>query len=343
MTIRIPVADLEAFTTAVLVHAGACQSEARDLAHILVWCDAAGRVTQGVWRLELLAERLEKGGIRSPAAMTVEDISAGIRRINGADGFGHLVVSGAVDRAVDLAQKQGIGLVLTQHSNFCGALAYYSHRAAEAGCVSLICTNSFPKVVAHGGLQRVLGTNPFAFGAPAPDGEHLIVDLSTSASAGSTITKLAEEAQQLPEGIASDASGQTLQDPGKIADGAILPMAGAKGFGLGLMVELLAGVLSSAAVADDLKSLYEHPHLPGGNGQAVIVINVSHLMTEQDYFARFSGLRTLVLGSGDAVRMPGAARYRNARQAYSEGVALDAGTLAKLDKLAVRYQLQPLS
>jgi ureidoglycolate dehydrogenase (NAD+) len=214
-------------------------------------------------------------------------------------------------------------VVGVRNSNFFGAGAYYVNMAADAGMIGLAMSNSFPKVVAHGGLKPVLGTNPFAFGAPRKDGDHLLFDMATSALAGSTVREHMDKGTPLPEGLAIDQDGNPITDPAKVAAGALLPFGGPKGFGLALMVELLAGVLTGAGIGDGVASMYNDFTRNGGNGHALIALDVSRWMPMEDYFTRFEGLVTLLKASGENVLLPGEVRWQHWRDAEAHGIEVD--------------------
>ena len=111
--------------------------------------------------------------------------------------MGHFVAVVAMKQAIALARQHGSGAVAVRNSNFFGAAGYYVDMAARAGCVGLCFSNSFPKVAAHGGTKPVLGTNPLAMGVPRGEGESLILDMATSAAAGSTVRRAVELGEPL--------------------------------------------------------------------------------------------------------------------------------------------------
>src|SRR4029077_4137174 len=130
-------------------------------------------------------------------------------------------------------------------------------------------------VVAHGGLKQVLGTNPFAFGSPPKDGEHVLFDMATSALAGSTVREHIAKGEPLPEGLAIDGNGKPITDPAKVNEGALLPFGGPKGFGLSLLVEILSGVLTGAGVGSGVHSMYSDFSRSGDNWPFLMVIELT--------------------------------------------------------------------
>ena len=265
--------DLTQFAALILERAGADRAEAESVARTLVWGNSAGRPNQGVWRLPALVRSVETGGIATPCNPTVDESSASCVQVDGHNGFGYFLAESATDRAIELAEATGISFVGVRNSNHCGALGYFVQRAARRGCVSIALSNSFPRVVPHGGATAALGTNPIAIGAPAADGVDFVLDMSTSTQSASSIRQLAETDGSLPSGIAIAADGKPTTEAKEAVKGFLLPLGGPKGFGLALAVEILAGILAGAAVSHEVRSMYEDG-AAGGNGQSFIAIKI---------------------------------------------------------------------
>jgi LDH2 family malate/lactate/ureidoglycolate dehydrogenase len=226
---------------------------------------------------------------------------------------------------VEAAHHTGVAAVAVRNSNFFGAGAFFVKEAADAGMIGLALSNSFPKVAAHGGFLPVLGTNPFAFGAPAADGRHLLFDMATSGLAGSTVRQHIETGKNLPEGLAVDGEGRPVTDPRRVEEGALLPFGGATGFGLSLMVEVLAGVLTGAGVTQGVGSMYKDFARPADNGHLLLAIDIRRFMPMESYFARMSAMVAAVKASnpGGGVLFPGEARWQALEEARKAGVELD--------------------
>lgn len=310
----------------------------------LVWCDLVGRHNHGVERLPILMKRLEHGLISTPCTPEFNKLSTSVGRLDGNNGFGHYVAATAMQHAIDLARGAGIGAVGVNNSNFLGAAGYYAHLAAEQGMISLVMSNSFPKVAAVDGVKAVLGTNPLAFGAPRKNGKALIVDMSTASVAGSTIRQAIKTGEKLPEGTAIDASGQPIVDPSQLNQGALLPAAGGKGFGLALMVEILAGVVTNAGMSHEIGSMYADFDRGGANGHFMLAIDIEKWMPMTEYHARFETLARTVLGGSDVnpTRLPGMARWECYKDNLANGIPLEASTHEALDAMASTYNIQTL-
>jgi ureidoglycolate dehydrogenase (NAD+) len=256
--------------------------------------------------------------------------------LDGGGGFGHYVGELGMRRAIDLARRHGVGVVGVRNSNFFGAGAYFVKLAAASRTIGLAMSNSYPKVAAYGGLKPVLGTNPFAFGAPRRNGESLLVDMATSALAGSTVRDHIDKREPLPAGLAIDERGIPITDPSKVDEGALLPFAGAKGFALSLMVELLAAVLTGAGVSHGVASMYKDFSRRGDNGHFFLALDITRFMDIETYYARLESLIELVKASNpeSEVLLPGEIRWRTYATNLANGIAIEASTMEALEKLA---------
>ena len=342
---RVEPEALRRFAQDLLCAAGAERAEAQVLAEILVWCDCIGRPAQGVWRLPILTRRLTNGVIKSPCRPIFEQRAGAVGILDGDGGIGHYVAQYAMGKAIELARLEGIGAVAVRNSNFLGACAYYVEQAAKEDMVGLAFSNSFPKVAAHGGTKPVLGTNPLAFSAPRQNGHSILLDMATSAVAGSTVRMSGEQGLELPEGWAVGHTGDATVEPQGIPQNVLSSFGGAKGFGLALMVELLCGVVSGAGIGKGVRSMYEDFTASGDNGHFMLAIDISRFMDFKEYCQRVEWLIQQVKAStsetsGTVVRIPGESRWQALHEATVRGVELETRTRAALDVLARNYLVE---
>jgi len=334
MATAVSIAALTRFAREVLSLAGADPEQATTTSEVLVWCDTVGRHTQGVWRLPILARRLQSGLFECPCQPRIESEAPGLVTLDGNNGIGHHVGRFAMRLAMERARTTGIAAVLVRNSNYLGAAGYYAQLASERAMLGVAMSNSFPKVAPHGGTRPVLGTNPLAFAAPLRDGTSIIVDLATSASSGSNIRKTLEQGKALAEGTAVDRAGEAITDPARVAEGALLPFGGAKGYALGLMVEILSGVATGAGISHGVRSIYGDFEHGGDNGHFFMAIDIARLMPPDEFYDRIEVL-IAALRQHEDVLLPGEMRWRERQRALSAGtVDLDGDTTEALDALA---------
>ena len=338
-----PVAPeaLRDFVTALFVAHGAVQAQAASAARHMVWCEMVGRQNFGLERVAIHLKRIEAGVLTPQHEATVATISPSIARIDGRGGFGYHAAERAMEHAITLARDTGIGVVGVRNSNFFGAGAYYVNMAAAASMIGFAMSNSVPQVVAYGGLRPVLGTNPFAFGAPRRNGVHLLIDMATSSLAGSTVRDHIDKGIPLPEGAAIDAAGNPITDTAKVSKWALLPFGGPKGFGVSLMVEMLAGIITGAGVGDGVASIYKDFTRAGDNGHFLMALDIARWMDLDSYHARFEGLVAAIKASGDGVLLPGEVRWEHYRESLANGVVLEGRTAEAAANLAAQAKLAP--
>ncbi len=333
----VSLADLSTLSFEILVGSGFSEDHARTITNHNAWADASDRANYGVWRLPILTRRCEAGMFGTTEKPSVDRRSDSLALVDGHNTVGHVAATFATDVAIEMAGVAGVSTVTVRNSNFMGALGYYADRIARAGMIGFVVSNAFPRVAAHGGTTPVLGTNPIAFSAPLPDGQTLIVDMATSASAGGLITRSAELGIPLPEGVAIDRTGEPITDATQVGKGAILPLGGAKGYALGLMVEVMAGVLTGAGISQGVRSQYNDFEHPGNSGHMVQAMDVAAFMDPSSFDERMGALVAAVTASGD-VRLPGAARWEALEQSSRLGkVELDDATATAIEGLSDRY------
>ena len=331
---RIAAEGLYGHIVSILTDCGASGPQAEATARHMVWCESVGRHNFGIERIAVHIKRLKAGVLNGKAEIGIEQVAPSLALADGGGGLGYFAAEKAMAHAIATARATGIGVVGVRNSNFFGAGAYYVNMAAEAGMIGLAMSNSFPKVVAHGGLKPVLGTNPFAFGAPKKNGDHLLFDMATSALAGSTVREHMAKAEPLPEGLAIDEAGKPITDPARVSQGALLPFGGPKGFGLSLMVEILAGVITGAGVGAGVASMYNDFSRGGDNGHFLMALDIARFMPIEDYHTRFDGLVALLKASGENVLLPGEVRWEHWRDSQANGVEVDEAKWAAIENLS---------
>jgi len=331
--------DLRQFAADLLVASGSSREDAERVAGSLVWADLRGRHQQGVFRIPVLARMLKNGIITSPTTMTFAPLGPTMARLDAGNGFGQIAGELAMRKAVSFAETLGLGLVAVKGSNHYGAASYFCSIAAEAGFLGMTFTNATPKVAPYGGTKAIFGTNPVAFGCPTSSGRPILVDFSTSSIAGSTIRNLNEKGGKLPEGVALDKNGLPTTDPAALATGSLLPTAGPKGFGLGLMVEIFCGILAGAGMSHEVGPFYSTWKRSVNSGHLFMAINIGMLQPMNEYLTRVDGLLQEIKSSPrqegvEEILYPGEIRSRYAEQYLRDGIPLTEETVRLLEEHA---------
>jgi uncharacterized oxidoreductase len=244
-----PPDQLEALATRIFAALGVPAGDAAWVARLLVRANLRGHDSHGVIRVPQYAGSIRKGDTNPRPAMQVLHETPTTAIVDGDLGLGQVVARRATEVALEKARRQGLAAVGVRRSNHIGRLADYVELAAEQGYVGLIWANAptAPSVVPHGGTSRRLSTNPLAVAIPGPGGGVAIsVDMATSIVAEGKVRVKRNRKERLPDGWAIDPDGRPVTDSegfyGPPRAG-LLPAGGHKGTALGLIVEVLGGIL----------------------------------------------------------------------------------------------------
>lgn len=332
---KVDVEKVKSFLIKLMLRDGADKYQSEIFINALIWSDQIGRPTHGLWRYPVYYKRFSLGLIKCPCRLEYEVVASAIGIVDGGHGFGHYVGHEATHQAMKLAKKFGVGVVGVRNSNHFGVGAYYVNQVAENDMIGIAVSNSTPRMAPHGGVKPVFGTNPFAFGAPRHSENSIIIDMATSASSGANIMR---ENNKLSEGIGIDSNGKPITDPKRINDGALLPMAGPKGYGLALMVEILGGVLTQAGISHGVKSMFKNFEDNSCTGHFFIAIDIEKMMPMSVYYDRIESLIATIKASSEGfsnkeVRIPGEKRWYSYQKSLKEGIELEQGTIEALESL----------
>jgi LDH2 family malate/lactate/ureidoglycolate dehydrogenase len=339
---------LEKFAAEMMQVVGLSDTDARTVAWSLVAANLEGIDTHGVSRLALYAKRVRAGLAASCPELLWTHPAPAIALLDAGNALGPVAAVAAMDEAVRLAQKQGVGVVAVAHTNHVAALSAYTERAAASGCLALMTCNTPPAIPPWGGRTAFFGTNPLAFSTPGPTATEppVVVDMATSIVARGNIIMAARQGQPIPAGWAIDAEGNPTTDAGAALAGAVLPMAGAKGYALALMIEILSAILPGTGWGPHVHSPYDDWTTPTDAGIWCLAINLGSLMTPEEYTARLGGLlgaiREAPTAQGQHIRIPGERRAEMRARRSVEGIPVDAATCAELAALSREVGIEPL-
>ena len=315
--------------------------DASKVARILVMADLFGLTTHGLSRIESYGERLAAGGINARPQIAVEKVAPALVRIDGGNGVGPLVGMCALETAMEAARACGVGVALARASNHFGPISPYALIAAEAGFASIIGSNATTTIAPWGGSDARLGNSPIGFGVPHPGGDPFLLDMAMSVVARAKIRNAFKRGESIPATWATDGQGRPTTDPAAALAGFLMPIGGHKGYGLALMVDLFAGLLSDAAYLTHVKSWSDAPELPQNLGHFFILIDTRRLGSSDWLEARMRDFAAILRASppaeaGQPVIVPGEIELDKMRRQQREGVLLDAATYQLLQQYAQR-------
>ena len=323
--------EVEALAVTRLQDAGAVAAQAGPVARSIRLAERDGVRSHGLMYLPIYAEHLACGKVDGRAVPQLSQSRAGVLLVDAAHGFAHPAIDLGLPALLAAARAQGIAAMTLHRSYNCGILGHHAERIAEAGLIGLCFTHAPASIAPVGGRVPVIGTNPFALAVPdGAGGVPFVLDQSASVVAKSEVILRGRKGEALPEGWALDREGRPTTDPDAALKGSMLPSGGAKGFGAGLMVEVLASVLSGAVASRDASPFSGPAGGPPATGQCFIAIDPAA-------FAPEFGPRILALAQAieaqEGARLPGARRKAARSRTARAGVMVD-------DALAERIRLQ---
>ncbi len=338
MPVVITQQPLLTFATEIFQACGAPANEACIVADHLVTASLMGYDTHGVIRIPQYVEDVGKGMIRPGAALSIEKETETTAVLDCGWNFGQIGGVNAIDLAIAKARRYHTATVVARRSNHAGRLGAYTQRAAENGLLAIGVCNS-PRhghfVIPWGGREGRLATNPVSFAAPNNSGPPILADFSTAEASEGAIRLRRNMSENLPDGWIVDAAGKESNDPNDFYGpprGAILPFGGKRGyrgFALGLMVEILGGLLGGSSIT---------AHQPG-NGLAFVVIDVSAFVEPEQFAAMMHDLRDYIKSSPpapgfDEVSLPGEPDFSRRERRMRDGIPIDDSTWQQICEAA---------
>lgn len=324
----VSLTEIESITSRALERHGATEQAASQVAQAVRTAEANGNRICGLYYVESYCVQLETGRVFGAVDPVVSIERPGAVRVDAKFGFAQVAFAAGFGHAVDAAHSHGIASLSIEHSHTCTSLGYFTEQFAEAGLLAIGATNSTARVAPPGGSTPMLGTNPMAMAVPARDGGVAFqFDYSTSAVALGKITMARAAGESIPLGWAVDSDGNPTTDPNAALDGGALVSAGGyKGYGLGLMVEVLASALTGSLLSTQIPPLKapEGPH--HDIGQFYIVID-PNAFAGDGFFDRLDAIQAAV----DA--QPGA-RLPGTRRGDADAVEVDDSVWERIQELA---------
>lgn len=240
---EIPIDDLHGMLVGAFEAMGAPPDQAHAAAEMCLDAELREHRSHGVRLVRNIATEYRLGESRR-RPLTIENETPASAVVDGGYQLSPYVHRVAVDLLATKAATVGVAMVGVRHAGVSGALGYLVERVARRGLVAIAFNSTPLVVVAPGASQPALGTNPLAIGLPRPGADPLVLDMATSAIAFNNVMRLHALGERLPEGVALDAQGAPTTDPRSAVDaqgrGRVLPFGGHRGFGLALMIELIA-------------------------------------------------------------------------------------------------------
>ncbi|MET0733869.1 MAG: Ldh family oxidoreductase [Casimicrobiaceae bacterium] len=329
----LTLTELESLATRALSLAGANPAMAKATAAALVDAESQGLASHGLSRIPQYATHLRNGRADGDAMPVVVAERGGAVLVDACDGLAFPACAMAVGEAIERARIHGVSFAGVVRSHHFGVAAYHLGPVADAHMVGLAFGNSPAAMPTAGGRHPIFGTNPVAAVFPRAQGAPLVIDLSLSEVARGKVMIAAKEGRPIPLGWALDGDGRPTTDAKAALTGSMLPMGGAKGAMLALVVELLACALTGAAFGFEADTFFVDDGNRPRIGQAFLVVDPGALAGRTVYDARVETLIAEMLKDDD-VRLPGARRNDLAARAATHGIEVPATLMQQLRDLS---------
>jgi len=330
----IPAERLERWVARIFAAEGLPEEHAQTVAKVLVWADLRGMDTHGVVRVPHYVGLIRAGDLNPRPAMKTRNESAACVLLEADRAAGPVAMSRATGLASEKARQAGAGICLVCGTTHTAALGYYTQSAASAGMAAIAFSSSTANMAYHGARAAGVSTAPLAIAVP---GEHgpIALDMASSIVSMGKLRQAKREARSLPPGSALDSKGVETVDPQAAA--ILLPLGGAKGSGLSLLIECMTSLLAANPI---LAEVLERTALGARHRQnsAIIVLDLARFV-DPAHFRREAGrlaraIKALPPQPGMEILLPGERGARSADKRRREGIALPKSIYEELKALA---------
>ena len=287
----LSIGNAENFIAEVLCAVKVPAADAKIVAQLMIKSDLVGADGHGIFRLPAYLKRIRAGGVNLNPNIRIEREQGATALINGDNGLGHLVMNKAVEVAIEKVKEHSVCWVGSHYGNHSGAASVYVRKLAEQGYIGIyMAVGNANHMAPWGGIDLLLSTNPIAIAVPTGDSPMVLLDIATTVAAYGKVKLAAQKGESIPNDWMIDRQGQPITDPKRSAEGSLLPIGGYKGYGLAVMIGLLAGALNNAAVGKGTIDFNVHHDLMTNTGQTIIAVDPSAFGDQQEFIGRVIAL-----------------------------------------------------
>ena len=310
--------------------------------HLWLRRDARGGDAHGVFRLPQYVKQIQSGAVNPRPDIRIVNNQPGSALVDGDNALGHLVMKRATELAIEKARQCGVAWVGTRRSNHAGPAQLYPRMIAEQDMIGMyFCVGNANLLPPWGGTEVLLSTNPIAIAVPALRHPVISLDMATTNTAFGKIRLKAQRGEPMPEGWMIDRQGKPLTDPKRASEGFLVPIGGPKGYGLALMIGLLAGTLNGAAFGRDVVDYTVDSKTPSNTGQSIVAVNIAAFADVPSFKQQVDEVWDVMKSSPtlpgvDEVRLPGEHSEVIYHERMAHGVPLSDTQRKVLDELADR-------
>jgi ureidoglycolate dehydrogenase (NAD+) len=344
---RIPASRLHEFCVKAMLRSGMREEDAHITAEVLVTTDTWGTFTHGTKHLGGYLRRIRAGGTDPQAMPEVTGEGPSWIKVDGHAAMAMVSAHRGMELAIEKARHRGVGYAGVRNSTHFGAAGYYASMALEHDMIGIAMSNVDANTTVPGARGNVIGNNPLAYAVPAGGEFPILLDIALSTVAAGKIYAAQDLGTPIPNTWLVDADGLPTTDISHYPRvGSLLPMAGHKGYGLALLVEVLAAVLTGASMTTQVGLWGVEWDVPTDEGHAFIAIHVGAMMPIDVFKARVDWLIQEIHNApkakgADRVYLPGEMEWERRQEALKNGIPLPDDVVASLTKMADDVGLDP--
>jgi len=336
------------FTKDIFLNCGLSAKNSLIVSKLLIRADERGVWSHGIVRLPVYIKRLEKKAANPKPKLKLKKITNSAYHLDGDNGLGFISAFAGTEKCIQLAKKNGIGLVGVSKSNHFGMAANYLETAAQNNCMAWIFTNASKALPPHGAMAPFFGTSPFAFGCPTKNKKKpFILDMASSSVARGKLKFAAQNGMKIPFGYALDKNGKPTNDGQKGFEGIMLPFGGMKGAGLSWMMDIVSGIFTGANHSGNVKNAITDFSGPSNVGHLIICIRTNLFQSHKSFIDKIEygiqKVKRLKKAKGfKKILHPGEPEYIKSQEYLKQGIPLSKETILELNKLAKKFNIKEL-
>jgi len=333
--------SLREYCTRLYQAVGVSEQEGFLIADSLVEANLRGIYSHGVSRMPIYMQRLSRGDIRVKAQWKVESETPGTMLVDAMNSMGYVVGVRVMERLVEKARENGMASAAIRGSTHFGMTSYMTDVALRSDMIGVAVSNSPASMAPWGGRTAFLGTNPLCVSVPAGEAGSVTLDMATAAAARGKLIAARDKGDDIPPGWAFDRDGKVTTDAQAGLDGTMIPLGGAKGYGLAFMIDILASGLSGGAFGPQVKNLYYTDELQNFS-HFWTVINIGAFLPVDKFKAHVDEIvrqvKAVPRAQGiDEIFAPGEIELRSREVNLEKGIELPPNVIESLGKLGEEY------
>ncbi len=337
---KVLVKNIQDVSNKILKKIGVPDDEIEIIVNSILYAHLTNRSAHGIGRLPIYVRKINDGLMSPKTTLIALKEEPAVSHFDAQNGFGQVAAYKGMEIAINKAKVYGTGVVGIKGSNNFGTAGFFVELAAKNNMAGFMFSNSSPAITPTGGNKPIFGTNPISIGFPGGNNKSpVILDMATSSVARGKVRLAAVNKEKIPNNWALDADGNPTNDPIEALKGSMMPIGGYKGYGLSLVVDVLAGLLTGAAFGGNVKPL-NHKNAISNYGHFIIVFNISFFQEITSFHDKMDYLTKNVKACGNKheIFLPGEKEY-NFKKDSPEIVSVSDKQVKEINSLAEQLEI----